>query len=82
MGDIDAGGWVLLAVGAVGGVLATLASQAVRDAILDLVDRVVLAWWRAVAAVKRLLLVCALLLLGGLAGWAVLAWWSPTLTTQ
>jgi len=82
MGTIDAGSWALIAVGAVGGMLATLLSQAVRDAVLIAVDRFVWWWWRVVAAVKRVLLVAAVLLLGGLAGWAVLAWWAPDLIAQ
>lgn len=82
MGDIDAGAWSLIAVGVVGGVALTLLSQAVRDAVLAAVDAVVDWWWRAVRAVKRVLIVAALLALGGLAGWAVLSWWAPGLGAQ
>jgi hypothetical protein len=79
---IDAKGWVLLVVGAAAGVGLTLLSAAVRDAVLDAVDAV-LDWWEdLVYRVKRFLVTCGLLLLGGLAGWAVIALVLPRLAAK
>jgi hypothetical protein len=77
--DIDAGGWVLLAGGLFAGVCLTLISGAVRDAVLDAVDQVAGWWWDLVDAVRRFLLAVGLLVLAGLASWAVVALLLPRL---
>lgn len=80
--EIGAKGWTLLVVGVVAGVGLTLLSAAVRDAVLDAVDAV-LDWWDdLVYRVKRFLAVCGLLLLSGLAGWAVIALVLPRLAVK
>lgn len=76
---MGATGWTFIAVGAAGGVLATLAAGAVRDAVLDAVDAVHHWWWRMLDAARRLLLAAATLALTGLAGWAVVVLLLPRL---
>jgi hypothetical protein len=76
---VGAKSWVLLAVGVVAGVGLTLVSAAVRDAIMDAVDAVADWWWDLVATVRMWLVRLGLLVLAGLAGWAVVALVLPRL---
>ncbi len=77
--EIGAKGWVLVGVGTVAGVGLTLLSGAVRDAAVNAVDAAVIWWWDLVYRVQRFLLACGLLLVCGLAGWAVIALLLPRL---
>jgi hypothetical protein len=79
---MDSKGWVLLSVGAVVGVGLCLVSTAVRDAVLDAVDAVIVWWWDLVYAVRRFFMWCGLLVLSGLSMWAVVALLLPRLTTK
>lgn len=80
--EIDAKGWVLLGVGVALGVGVTLLSAAVRDAVIDAAYAVVDWWWDLAYRVERLLAVCGVLLLAGLAGWAVVALVLPRLASD
>lgn len=76
---MDTKAWVLLAIGAVAGVCVALVSGAVRDVVLDTVDAVVGWWWDLIDAVRRVLTWAGMLVLLGLAGWAVVALVLPRL---
>jgi hypothetical protein len=80
--DIGVKGWALIAVGVVAGVALTLLSTAVRDAVLDAFDAVAYAWWRFVDWIRGLLIAAGLLLMGGLAMWAVAALLLPRLASE
>ncbi len=79
---MDARGWALLATGVAAGAALVLVSTAVRDAVLDAYDTVVAWWWDLVYRVQRAVLLCALLLIGGLAMWAVVALLLPRLADR
>lgn len=77
--DVGAKGWILVGVGVLAGVCLAMVSGAVRDATLDAVDAVVCWWWDLVDTVRRVVLWVGLLVLAGLAGWAVVALVLPRL---
>ena len=80
--DINARGWVLIAIGTVAGVCLTLVSGAARDALLDAVDTVAGWWWDLLDAARRFLLLVGLLVLVALALWAVVALVLPRLAVK
>lgn len=78
---MDARDWVMLAVGMVAGGLATLAASAVRDTAFDAVYALRCWWLRVLDVTYRVLAWCGLLLLCGLAGWAVVGLLIPRLVS-
>jgi hypothetical protein len=71
--DLGAEGWALLALGGAAGVVLTLMSGAVRDAVLDAVDAVYDWWWGLVDGAHRGLVRLGLLTLCGLAAWGAVS---------
>lgn len=70
---MDAKGWALVAVGAIAGACVVLVSGAVRDALVDLADEVVGWWWDVMDTIRRATLWACMLIVTGLALWAVVA---------
>lgn len=77
--DLGVKGWALLAVGAFAGGCLVLLIGPVRDLVFDVVDAVVGWWWDMVDAARRALVWMGMLLLVGLAMWAVVALVLPRL---
>ncbi len=70
---MDVRGWVLLAGGLFAGVCLAVLAGPVRDAVFDVVDAVVGWWWDFVDGVRRLVAWVGMVVLVGLALWAVVA---------